>query len=162
MQGVLDGNGKYGKHAALLNKEVLTPVLTAAQQNLWDAPEDAAAQVFVDALHALHDTFQQTSPEYFAGKNNTMPRCPVAPCALAPPVPHLTTIAFSSSSLLFVAVRCCSLLFVALSLLHCSSLLFIAILVALVAHFPPTTCLFFALSSTLQRWRTTKNRKRRK
>ena len=75
MQGVLDGNGKYGKHAALLNKEVLTPVLTAAQQNLWDAPEDAAAQVFVDALHSLHDTFQQTSPEYFAGKNNASLPC---------------------------------------------------------------------------------------
>ena len=154
MQGVLDGNGKYGKHAALLNKEVLTPVLTAAQQNLWDAPEDAAAQVFVDALHALHDTFQQTSPEYFAGKNNTMPRCPVdAPCALASPVPHLTTIAFSSSSLLFVAVRG---FFVAL---HCSSLLSWW---HLLPTFPPPLVCSLHCLTTLQRWRTTKNRKRKK
>jgi hypothetical protein len=145
MQGVLDGNGKYGKHAALLNKEVLTPVLTAAQQNLWDAPEDAAAQVFVDALHSLHDTFQQTSPEYFAGKNNTMPRCPVdAPCALAPPVPHLTTLAFSSSSWRF---RC------SLSLLSWWHLL--------PTFTPPLVCSLHC-STTLQRWRTTKNRKRRK
>ena len=88
MQGVLDGNGKYGKHAVLLNKEVLAPVLTAAQQNLWDAPEDAAAQVFVDALRTLHDTFEQTSPEYFAGKNQAFPVALVAlvaACAFHPP-----------------------------------------------------------------------------
>jgi len=65
MQSVLDGNGKYKKYASLLNKEILEPLLNEAQQQLWDAPDDAALDVFEDALTSLNDAFQKESPDYF-------------------------------------------------------------------------------------------------
>ena len=66
MQSVLEGNGKYGRHASLLNKEILSPLLTKAQESLWDASDDTSAAVFQNQLVTLEDEFQKTSPDYFA------------------------------------------------------------------------------------------------
>jgi molecular chaperone DnaK (HSP70) len=65
MQSVLDGNGKYGKHSNLLDKEKLTPMLNDTQQQLWDAEEAAGADVFVDLLESLKKKFHEISPDYF-------------------------------------------------------------------------------------------------
>tara|TARA_B100000780_G_C21018005_1_gene407889 strand:- start:61 stop:966 length:906 start_codon:yes stop_codon:yes gene_type:complete len=65
MQGVLDGNGKYGHHVNLLNKETLSPLLNDAQQQLWNAPDDAVAEFFTTQLNTLRTEFTATSPEYF-------------------------------------------------------------------------------------------------
>ena len=66
MQSVLEGNGKYGRYASLLKKEMLSPLLTKAQESLWDASDDTSAAVFQNQLVKLEDEFQKTSPDYFA------------------------------------------------------------------------------------------------
>jgi tetratricopeptide (TPR) repeat protein len=65
MQGVLEGSGKYGQYAELLNKETLSPLLNDAQQKLWDAPEDSTAAIFIEQLETLRTKFTETSPDYF-------------------------------------------------------------------------------------------------
>jgi tetratricopeptide (TPR) repeat protein len=64
MQGVVEGRGKYAHHAGLLDKDSLSPLFEKAQQELWDAPEDADEPFFVEKFASLKSAFEASAPAY--------------------------------------------------------------------------------------------------
>ena len=64
MQGVIEGRGKYAQHASLLDKDKLAPLFEKAQQELWDAPDDAEASFFDERYTSLKGSFESSAPLY--------------------------------------------------------------------------------------------------